>query len=69
MIFKPRKMDEACIHAQYLENIGQKKGKPSGSKEKYHQEDFKEGKKKGKGGKYKNTTTTTDPRSFHRSDL
>jgi hypothetical protein len=34
MLFNPRKMDEVCVHAQYLENIGKKKGKPSGSKQK-----------------------------------
>jgi hypothetical protein len=34
MLFKPRTMDEACVHAQYLENTGQKKGQPSGSKHK-----------------------------------
>jgi hypothetical protein len=32
MLFNPRKVDEACIQAQYLENIGQKKGHPSGSR-------------------------------------
>jgi hypothetical protein len=51
MLFKPRTMDEACVQAQYLENIGQKKGNPSGSKKKEHQEASKEGKKKWKGGK------------------
>jgi hypothetical protein len=34
MLFKPRTVDEACVQAQYLENIGQKKGKPSGSSRK-----------------------------------
>jgi hypothetical protein len=32
MLFKPRTIDEACVQAQYLENIGNKKGQPSGSK-------------------------------------
>jgi hypothetical protein len=32
MLFKTRTLDEACIQEQYLENISQKKGKPSGSK-------------------------------------
>jgi hypothetical protein len=32
MLFKPRTIDEACVQAQYLENIGHKKGQPSGSK-------------------------------------
>jgi hypothetical protein len=59
MLFKPRIVDEACVQAQYLENIGQKKGQPSGLKQKEHQEASKEGKKKWKGGKYKKTTTTT----------
>jgi hypothetical protein len=26
MLFKPRTIDEACVQAQYLENIGHKKG-------------------------------------------
>jgi hypothetical protein len=26
ILFKPRTMDEACVHAQYLEKIGYKKG-------------------------------------------
>jgi hypothetical protein len=59
MFFKPRKLDDSCVQEQYLENIGQKKGHPSGSKQKDHQEASKEGKKKCKEGKYKNTTTTT----------
>jgi hypothetical protein len=41
-----------------LENIGHKKGQPSGSKQKEHQEASKEGKKKWKGGKDKKTTNT-----------
>jgi hypothetical protein len=53
------KASDALQQAQYLENIGQKKGQPSGSKKKYHQEDSKDGKKKWKGGKDKKTTTTT----------
>jgi hypothetical protein len=53
MLFIPRKLDDACIQTQYLENIGQKNEKPSGSKKKEHQETSK------KGRKYKNTTTTT----------
>jgi hypothetical protein len=32
MLFKPKIIDEACVQAQCLENIGHKKGKPSGSK-------------------------------------
>jgi hypothetical protein len=51
MLFNPRTVDEACVHAQYLENIGQNKGQPSGSKKKEHQKASKEGKKKWKGGK------------------
>jgi hypothetical protein len=51
MLFKLRKMDEACVQTHYLENLGHEKGNPSGSKQKEHQEDSKEGKKKWKGGK------------------
>jgi hypothetical protein len=36
ILFKPRTMDKACVHAQYMENIGHKKGQPSGSKQKEH---------------------------------
>jgi hypothetical protein len=43
ILFKPRTIDEACVQAQYLENIGDKKGHPSGSKHKYHQDASKEG--------------------------
>jgi hypothetical protein len=57
MLFMPRTVDKACVHAQYLENIGYKKGKPSGSKQKEHREASKEG-NKWKGGKDKKTTTT-----------
>jgi hypothetical protein len=38
---------------KYLENIGHKKGQPSGSKKKEHREASKEGKKKWKGGEDK----------------
>lgn len=37
MLFKPKTIDEECVQAQYLENIGHKKGQPSkvsGSKKK-----------------------------------
>jgi hypothetical protein len=34
MIFKPRKVDEACAKEKYLENIGHEKGNLSGSKQK-----------------------------------
>jgi len=44
-------MGEACVQAQYLENIGHEKGKLSDSKKKEHQEASKEGKNKWKGGK------------------
>jgi hypothetical protein len=56
MLFKPRTMDEACVQAQYLENIGHKKGQPSGSKQKEHQGASKMGRKKWKEGKDKKTT-------------
>jgi hypothetical protein len=58
MLFKPKTVDEACVQAQYLENIGHKKGQPSGSKQKEHQDASKEGKKKWKGKDKKMTTTT-----------
>jgi hypothetical protein len=45
MIFKPKTIDKPCVQAQYLENISQKKGQPSGSKQKEHQDALKEGKK------------------------
>jgi hypothetical protein len=34
VLFKPMIIDEACVHTQYVENIGHKKGQPSGSKQK-----------------------------------
>jgi hypothetical protein len=45
-----------CV-STILKNIGHKKGHPSGSKYKYHQDASKEGKKKWK-GKYNKMTTT-----------
>jgi hypothetical protein len=59
ILFNPITRDEACAHAQYLENIGKKKVKPGGSKKNEYREDSKDSKKKRKGGKYKNTKTTT----------
>ena len=32
ILFKPKKIDEACVQTQYPENIGYKKGYLSGSK-------------------------------------
>jgi hypothetical protein len=58
MFFKPSTMDEACVQAQYLENIGHKRAQPSSSKQKEHQEASKEAKKKWKGVKDKKTTGT-----------
>jgi len=58
MLFKKRTVDESCVEEKYLENIGHKKGNPSGSKKIEHEENAKEGKKKWKGGKDKNMTTT-----------
>ena len=58
ILFNPKTIDEAYVQARYLENIGHKKRKPSGSKQKYNQDSSKEGKKKWK-GKYKKTTTMT----------
>jgi hypothetical protein len=34
ILFKSKTIDEACVQAQYLENIRRKKGQPSGSKKK-----------------------------------
>jgi hypothetical protein len=34
MLFKQRSFDENCVQEKYLENIGHKKEKPSGSKQK-----------------------------------
>jgi hypothetical protein len=34
MLFKPRIIDEACAHTQYLGNMFHNKGRPSGSKHK-----------------------------------
>jgi hypothetical protein len=59
MIFKTGILDEACVHAQCMENIGHKKGKPIGFKQKEHYEASKEGKKKWKGGNDKNMTSNT----------
>jgi len=42
-----------------MENIGEKEGQSSGSKQKEYQEAYKEGKKNWKGGKDKNIRTTT----------
>lgn len=50
MLFKLESMDEACVQAQYRENINQKKGKSSGTKKKEHQGASKESKRKLKGG-------------------
>jgi hypothetical protein len=58
MLFKQWIVDEACVQPQYMEKIGHKKGQPSGSKHKYHQDDSKEGKKKWK-GKDKNIIAIT----------
>jgi hypothetical protein len=46
ILFTQRIVDEVCVEEQYLENIHHKKGKPSGSKQKEHQEASKEGEKK-----------------------
>ena len=57
MMFKPKTMDETCVQAQYLKNIGLKRAQSSGSKQKEQQDTSKDGKKQ-KGGKYKKTATT-----------
>jgi len=59
MLFKPKTMDEACVQAQYLENICLKRAQSSGLKQKEQQETYKEWKKKKKWVKDKKTTTTT----------
>ena len=48
MLFKPSSIDEACVQAQYLENIGKKKGQPSSSKRKESQDATMEDEKKWK---------------------
>ena len=53
MLFKPKLVDEACVQAQYLQNIGLKRVQSSGSKQKEQHEASKEGKNKQKGGKIK----------------
>ena len=45
MLFKPRKINEACVQAKYMENMGMTKGQPSGSKKKGNQDASKERKK------------------------
>lgn len=59
MLFKIRWVGEAYVHAKYLDNKGLKNGKSSGWKQKEKQDSSREGKKKWKGGKGKNTTSTT----------
>ena len=66
MLFKPRIVNETYVQEQYLENIGNKKGQPSGSKQKDHQVASKEGKKKWKGKEKKTISTahkSTDPKN------
>ena len=58
MLFKNKTSDEACVQAQYVENIGHTKGQLSGSKQKENQDSSKEGKKKWNGRYKKNATTT-----------
>jgi len=57
MLFKPKMVDATCVQAQYLQNIGLKRVQSSGSKQKEKQDASKDGKKKQKGGKDKNTAT------------
>jgi hypothetical protein len=58
MLFKPRTIDEACVQAQYLENIGHKKGQPSGSKQNITKMLPRRGRRSGKGKTRRWTTTT-----------
>jgi len=48
MLFKPISVDKACVQAQYLDNIGENKGKLTGRMKKDHHEYSKEGNKKWK---------------------
>lgn len=57
MLLKPRTIDEPRLQAEYLENIGNNKGQPIGSKQKDHRDSSKEGKKKRKGNENKINTT------------
>ena len=59
MLFKPKLVDEACVQEHYLENIGLKIMQSSGLNQKEKHEASKEGKKKQKGGKDKNTEAAT----------
>ena len=58
MLFKPRTINEAYVQAQYIKNIRNKKGYPSGSKNKECEDASMEGKKKWKREGKKTTTTT-----------
>ena len=44
-LLKPMTINEACVQAQYMENMGMTKGQPSGSKKKGNQYGSKEKKK------------------------
>jgi len=53
MLLKPKMVGEACVQAQYLDNIGLKRAQSSGSKQKEQQDASKDGKNKYKGGNIK----------------
>jgi hypothetical protein len=65
MLFKSKTVDEAYAQAQYLENIGHKKGQPSGSKHKENHNTSKEVNNKGK-SKEKNVMMFYSLRPFQR---
>jgi hypothetical protein len=67
MIFKPNKVDKARVQEQYLEKICHKKGRPSNSKKKGHQEASKEEEKKWEGGKDKKTISTAHKCKYPRN--
>lgn len=58
MLFKPKMVDEVCVHAQYVDNIGLKIAQSSGLNQKKQQDTCKEGKKKEIWGKDKNMAST-----------
>lgn len=59
MFFMPKSVDKAFIQTQYLENLGIKRVKSSGSKQKEKHEASEEGKKKKIWGKDKKMVSTT----------
>ena len=58
MLFEPMTINEECVQAQYMENMGMAKVQPSGSRNKGNQDASNE--KKMWKGEGKNKTTTTN---------